>query len=339
MTTYNEQVYAGMPFQYKIVKDRYWDKVVSKSITVDTVDDVTLEPYDGVTITQDGTVLFVSAGILPDGGAYGGYRGVTAPAGKSYLTGADGILPGALTDDDGTMQDWNCFYDGDTEFNKAQSVSGKVWLGHKVIESHVTNPYPAVNFTQAGDVTYSGNVATFADGDYLAANKNLPNVSFFPQNFDFTAKITPKTPSGYNTVFRNATTNAGFGLYGSSWYFYSGSRTAGGTATADTTYWIKVQAIFDDEAGSYTSTLYVLPDNGSYTLETLPALSEWTQAVQINSNIFMYDEGFWLSNDGNASFNGDMQLDQIELKAKRYSTTGDVEDWYSYWKPLDVKGI
>ena len=347
MTTYNEQVYAGMPFQYKIVKDRYWDKVVSKSITVDTVDDVTLEPYDGVTITQDGTVLFVSAGILPDGGAYGGYRGVTAPAGKSYLTGADGILPGALTDDDGTMQDWNCFYDGAVEttvFDTAEAVAGKVWLGHKVVENHITNPYPAVNFTQVGEVAYAASsgkyTATFTgDGNYLVADAKLPNNYFAWYEFDFTAKITPKTPSGYNTVFRNATTNAGFGLYGSSWYFYSGSRTAGGTATADTTYWIKVQAIFDDEAGSYTSTLYVLPDNGSYTLETLPALSEWTQAVQINSNIFMYDEGFWLSNDGNASFNGDMQLDQIELKAKRYSTTGDVEDWYSYWKPLDVKGI
>ena len=44
-----------------------------------------LEPYDGVTITQDGTVLSVSAGILPDGGAYGGYRGVAAPAGKRYF--------------------------------------------------------------------------------------------------------------------------------------------------------------------------------------------------------------------------------------------------------------
>jgi len=179
MTIYNEQVYAGMPFQYKIVKDRYWDKVVSKSITVDTVDDVTLEPYDGVTITQDGSILTVSSGLLPNGGNYGGYKGVAAPAGKSYLTSADGILPGALTDDDGTMQDWNCFYDGETEFNKAQSMSGKVWLGHKVIESHVTNPFPAVNFTQVGEVTYSGYAATFTDGNYLVADKKLPNVSFF----------------------------------------------------------------------------------------------------------------------------------------------------------------
>lgn len=182
MTTYNEQVYAGMPFQYKIVKDRYWDKVVSKSITVDTVDDVTLEPYDGVTITQDGSILTVSSGLLPNGNSYAGYKGVTAPAGKSYLASADGILPGALTGDDGTMQDWNCFYDGETEFNKAQSISGKVWLGHKVIESHVTNPFPVVNFTQVGEVTYSGYAATFTDGNYLVADKKLPNVSFFPQN-------------------------------------------------------------------------------------------------------------------------------------------------------------
>ena len=81
-TTFDKKVYAGMPFRYKITKARYWDKTVAKSVTANTVDDVALEPYDGVTITQDGTVLSVSAGILPDGGAYGGYRGVAAPAGS-----------------------------------------------------------------------------------------------------------------------------------------------------------------------------------------------------------------------------------------------------------------
>jgi len=162
---------------------------------------------------------------------------------------------------------------------------------------------------------------------------------FFPQNFDFTAKITPKTPSGYNTVFRNATTNVFFGLYGAAWCVYSGSRTTGGTATADTAYWIKVRSIYDSETSSYTSTLYVLPDNGSYTLETLPALAEWEQAVQVAANVFMSEENFWLSNDGNASFNGDMQLDQIELKTGGVPASGTETDWTSYWKPLDVKGI
>ena len=117
MTTYNEQVYAGMPFQYKIVKDRYWDKVVSKSITADTVDDVTLEAYDGVAIEVDNSVYPVSSGWMPYGSNFAGYNGISRHAGKSYLSCADGILPGALTDDDGTMQDWNCFYDGETEFN------------------------------------------------------------------------------------------------------------------------------------------------------------------------------------------------------------------------------
>lgn len=335
MTTYNKQVYAGMPFQYKIVKDRYWDKAVTKSVTVNTVDDVTLEPYDGVTIAVDNSVITVSSGLLPNGNSYAGYKGVTAPAGKSYLANGE-VLPGALTGDDGTMQDWNCFYDGETEFNKAESVSGKVWLGHKVIESHVTNPFPAVNFTQAGEVTYSGNVATFADGDYLAANKNLPNVSFFPQNFDFTAKIKPKTPSWYNTVFRNAATNVFFGLYGAAWCIYSGSRKTGGSATADTTYWIKVQSIYNSETSSYASTLYVLEDNGSYTLETLPALSEWTQAVQFDGNVFMSEENFWLSNDGTVSFNGDMDLAQVELKTGGVPASGTEISWVSYWKPLDM---
>jgi hypothetical protein len=333
MTTYSKQVYAGMPFQYKIVKDRYWDKVITKSIMVDTVDDVTLEPYDGVTITQDGSILTVSSGLLPNGNSYAGYKGVTAPAGKNYLTGADGILPGALRDDDGAMHNWNCFYNGETEFNQAQTVSGKVWLGSKVIDSHLTNAFPSVNFSQVGDVTYSDNAATFVDGTYLVSNKKLPNIEFFPQSFDFTAKITPKTPSGYNMVYRNATTNVCFGLYGSAWCIYTGSRKTGGTATADTAYWIKVQSIYNSSNSSYTSTLYVLTDNGSYTLETLPELSEWTNAVQVASNMFMSEEYFWLSNDGTYSFNGVIQLDQVELK------TGMDGEWRSYWKPLNTNVI
>lgn len=334
MTTYNEQVYAGMPFRYKIVKDRYWDKVVTKSITADTVDDVTLEPYDGVSITQDGSILTVSSGLLPNGNSYAGYKGVIAPAGKNYLVSPVGVLPGALTNDDGTMHDWNCFYDGETEFNKAQSMSGKVWLGHKVIESHITNPFTSANFSQVGDVTYSGNAATFVDGTYLVSNKKLPIIKFFPQSFDFTAKITPKTPSGYNMVFRNATTNVCFGLYGSAWCLYTGSRKTGGKATADTVYWIKVQSIYNSSDNSYTSTLYFLTDNGSYTLETLPELSAWTKAVQVASNMFMNEEYFWLSNNETYSFNGVMQLDQVELK-----TSMDGGAWVSYWKPLNMNAI
>ena len=417
-TTFDKKVYAGMPFRYKITKARYWDKTVAKSVTANTVDDVALEPYDGVTITQDGTVLSVSAGILPDGGAYGGYRGVAAPAGKryflrnantvydnfsrrgspdigedgvlrnitsgnniytafynqsypweitvkihtpetfadqSYIFGnystnratpqlctdaaghlmlylasstsawdiADGavseqalaadtdyvikagwdgtaytvtangeefvrvvsaavqysttaaqlcfgfdsgnnawtgtidlhnslitvdgkaywkaytvyseILPGALDGDTGALADWNCFCDAEAEttaFDTAAAVDGKVWIGHKVIESHVTNPWPIVHFSVEGGVTFRGDTAAFADGMWLVADKTLPVTEFFFGDVEFIAKITPKTPSGYNTVFRNAETNAFFGLYGAAWCIYDGSRKTGGTAVS-----------------------------------------------------------------------------------------------------------
>lgn len=61
--------------------------------------------------------------------------------------------------------------------------------------------------------------------------------------------------------------------------------------------------------------------------------------MQVAANVFMSEENFWLSNDGNASFNGDMQLDQIELKTGGVPASGTETDWTSYWKPLDVKGI
>lgn len=99
-----------------------------------------------------------------------------------------------------------------------------------------------------------------------------------------------------------------------------------------------MQSIYDAETNSYASTLYVLEDNGSYTLETLPALSEWAQAVQFDGNVFMSEENFWLSNDGTASFNGDMDLAQVELKTGTATTEGEI-GWTSYWKPLDMNVV
>ena len=43
MTTYIKQVYASLPFQYKITKEKYWDVVAFKSITVNTTDNITLD--------------------------------------------------------------------------------------------------------------------------------------------------------------------------------------------------------------------------------------------------------------------------------------------------------
>ena len=233
------------------------------------------------------------------------------------------------------MADWNCFCDAEAEttaFDTAAAVDGKVWIGHKVIESHVTNPWPIVHFSVEGGVTFRGDTAAFADGMWLVADKTLPVTEFFFGDVEFIAKITPKTPSGYNTVFRNAETNAFFGLYGAAWCIYDGSRKTGGTATAGTTYWVRAQMIYDAEKGAYASTLYVLEDNGAYTADTLPEAAAWTQAVQTETDVFKSGEPFWLSNDGTSSFNGDMDLAQAVLRTK---TSGGTGGWTDCWKPLE----
>ena len=167
---------------------------------------------------------------------------------------------------------------------------------------------------------------------WLVADKTLPVTEFFFGDVELIAKITPKTPSGYNTVFRNAETNAFFGLYGAAWCIYDGSRKTGGTATAGTTYWVRAQMIYDAEKGAYASTLYVLEDNGAYTADTLPEAAAWTQAVQTETDVFKSGEPFWLSNDGTSSFNGDMDLAQAVLRTK---TSGGTGGWTDYWKPLE----
>ena len=62
-TTFDKKVYAGMPFRYKITKARYWDKTVAKSVTANTVDDVALEPYDGLA-AFDQVIVFYTHGHM-----------------------------------------------------------------------------------------------------------------------------------------------------------------------------------------------------------------------------------------------------------------------------------
>ena len=85
MTTYTKQVYKDLPFSYTITKEGYWDKMVTKSISSNTTETVTLEPYDGVTITYNGGRIVVSSGSLPDGTDFNGFTGVTETYGYKYL--------------------------------------------------------------------------------------------------------------------------------------------------------------------------------------------------------------------------------------------------------------
>lgn len=525
MTTYTKKVYKGYSFTYTIKKAKYWDKVVTKSISANTVDNVTLEPYDGVTIAYNAPVVNISDGQLPDGltfdafvgypnGEYGSdylisydgytnYAKVGSPivkedtgvvsgfASNSYVTSPSALPSSTYFDmiqkvkfnggtdeqcvwftstdrpisfnngklgvyqsgwqqgttvytagtywiraiydntdssktlklytlaDDGytldtlpALESWtleltfaNCtdawsnqtlllsrnnntywkneMYLSGTKVSTADTVvwtadgevtnlipgialdwgvndfggehtdfyhcpdntiamrhydatelpDGAVWIGELNNKFLLHNVTYKANFTQVGEVTYSGNLATMAETSSLLANKNTPTMSeFFPVNIDFITKVNATTLGSYKGIIRN-TTNVHFGMYNQNWYLYNGSRTDGGTAELNKTYWVRV--VQTAETSTFTTALYYMEDDGTYTINTLPDVSntKWTKALEVAKQAFRSNEAFSLGDSGGTgSFTGTIDLANTLMRT--FSGTSTEPVYTLYWKPL-----
>lgn len=520
MTTYKKNVYKGYSFTYTIKKEKYWDKTVTKSISANTVDNVTLEPYDGVTIAYNAPVVNISEGQLPDGitfdafvgypnGVYGSeylisfdgysnYAKVGTPIVKedtgvvsgftsgSYVT-SPSALPSStyfdmiqkvdfngstseqciwftsadrpisfngaklgvyqsgwhqgttvytagtywiraiydaqtlklyvLTDDGYTLDtlpaleswtlevtftgctdawsnqtlllsrnnntywqssmylsgtkvstasevvwtadgeatsilpgialDWgvNDFGGEHTDFyhcpddtiamrhyDTTELPDGAVWIGELNQKFLLNDATRKVNFTQVGEVTYSGEVASLAEDSSLLANKNTPTINeFFPVNTDFITKVNATTLGSYKVILRN-TSNVHFGMYNQTWYISDTSRETGGTAELNKTYWVRV--VQTAQTSAFTTALYYMEDDGTYTINTLPEVSNtnWTKAFEVAKQAFMNNEAFSLGDSGGTgSFTGTIDLANTMMR----TFSGTVEPTYTlYWKSL-----
>ena len=67
MTSYT--VYKNMPFRVVLRKNKYYDKVIEKSISENTTETIQLETYSGLTVTYNETTTYitVAAGVFADG--------------------------------------------------------------------------------------------------------------------------------------------------------------------------------------------------------------------------------------------------------------------------------
>ncbi|MCM1324544.1 MAG: hypothetical protein NC218_10510 [Acetobacter sp.] len=92
MTIY--KVYKNMPFQFKAMKDRYWDMTVNKSIDADMAETIAMEPYAGVNgvinTNAAAPLIFVDGGLLPDYHKFKDFSGCLMPEGKNYLVSSEG---------------------------------------------------------------------------------------------------------------------------------------------------------------------------------------------------------------------------------------------------------
>ena len=175
-------------------------------------------------------------------------------------------------------------------------------------------------------------MATLSGGNYLLANKNTPTINeFFPVNTDFITKVNATTLGSYKVILRN-TSNVHFGMYNQNWYLYNGSRTDGGTAELNKTYWVRV--VQTAQTSAFTTALYYMEDDGTYTINTLPDVgnTNWTKALEVAKQAFMSNEAFSLGDsDGTGSFTGTIDLANTLMR----TFSGAVEPTYTlYWKPL-----
>ena len=340
MTTYIKQVYKGYSFTYTIKKEKYWDKVVTKSISTNTVDNVTLEPYDGVTIAYNAPVVNISDGQLPDSITFDAFVGYpNGVYGSNYLVN-NALIPGIALDwgvNDFGGEHTDFYYCPDDtvamrHYDTTELPDGAVWIGELNQKFLLNDATRKVNFTQVGEVTYSGNLATLSGGNYLLANKNTPTINeFFPVNTDFITKVNATALGSYKGILRN-TSNVHFGMYNQNWYLYNGSRTDGGTAELNKTYWVRV--VQTAQTSAFTTALYYMEDDGTYTINTLPAVSntKWTKAFEVAKQAFMNNEAFSLGDSGGTgSFTGTIDLANTLMR----TFTGTAEPNYTlYWKPL-----
>lgn len=177
------------------------------------------------------------------------------------------------------------------------------------------------NFTTFGSPTIDENhvLTNLSNSNYVSIDKITPAASF---DMIVPIKIS-SIPSSTQVIL--GTTGGAPNIYmenGSLIHCWTGSAGASGSTSLaiNTKYWLRI--VYD---GSY-SRVYLLQDN-SYTLDTLPAISSWTQQFSFSGGAFC-QKSFFLgkTQDGSAFSSGSFYLDDAIIK------TG----LDTYWTPYEI---
>ena len=151
----------------------------------------------------------------------------------------------------------------------------------------------------------------FSTSNYAQINKTFPSTF---TSFKAIFKITTGSSltSHHNCVFgNNGSSNNSIIIRNTSKFsYYTGSWIEGKTTlNTNTTYWFCVNYANNNFTG------YVLADNGSYTLDTLPDLSQWSTEWTSNTNIFkgnIFNIGY-NKNSTSEFFTGSFDLNNCKI--------------------------
>lgn len=151
----------------------------------------------------------------------------------------------------------------------------------------------------------------FSSSNYAQINKTFPS-SFTSFKAIFKITTGSSLTSHHNCVFgNNGSTNTSIIIRNTSKFsYYTGSWVEGKTAlNANTTYWFCVNYANSNFTG------YILADNGSYTLDTLPDLSQWSTEWTSSTNIFagnIFNIGY-NKNSTSEFFTGSFDLNNCKI--------------------------
>ena len=328
MTTKSYKVYSALPFNYKIVKHKYFDVDVIKSIVSDTVETINLIPFDGINVAFDGNGTLPNAQDFPEQKFYWGDKNALYLDRNNLYTGIVESYSYAEGNALANLQ-YN-YLTKDIKFTKNELLDGYVWIYGATDLPGAIMLSNRCNFVACGNPVFDNVLVSFAKtSDYLLADKTLSQDEFFDNNYEyeFISKVTPNTLSSYRTIFRCNEANKAIETYGSAWCLYAGGKYTGGTVVSGTTYWIKVVQAYSADTKTYTTTLYTLENNG-YSLSSLPA-DGWTSQVQVNQPVFDEGNHFTIgTSQNNYNWNGTIDLDNTVLKQKVGL------DYQVFWKPL-----
>lgn len=324
MTTKSYKVYSGMPFSYKIQKDRYFYVDVLKSVSNDTTDNITLEANTGLEVSFDNKLVTISAGLLPDKSEFAGMVGYYGDYNYQYLYNNQ-IYKGLVHNKDSLTPDLRVQYNFETKDTLLglEKIDGYIWAGDTLNRDKLYAE-DRCNFTVSGSPTFNGHVVSG-----ITADNYLGNSFVTPEdnNVEIIAKLVINTSSNYQICFADTllTSHLIKVFKGNVGMLTPNSGDMGSfTVATNDVVWVKLVISSDN------CIQYVIKDSG-YTLDTLPDISQWTKNVEttdkvINSGEIKYTIG--INNDTKYStqyWRGSVDLDGFIVKNKQ----GDV-----LWKPL-----
>ena len=175
-------------------------------------------------------------------------------------------------------------------------------------------------------------VFNFSSLNYLVSDSALPFRQYFAVDLKFISKVTIANSNYTQDIFwDDSENNHGFGVASNKWRIWNGAATTGGSAVNNTTYWTQLV----EQIGQGTK-LYVLEDDGTYTLDTLPDIAQWTLAVSVSTGLF--DTTGMKVRIGNGyttlaePWRGKIDLSNTCIYTG--SQVGDSTSWTVYWKPF-----